>query len=221
MSTFASELTPGFQVQLFLLFEVRVFSGMAATPPVGRVCPSLVDGDLPHGLVTRGGVESRGYGCGPPTAGVDVACTQPHDARLDCVNERPDTDKGKVMPPGRTSIECRSTFNTVGSMTAKAYKTQSDDALLSWRQTFNAFGQATAVTGNCSLGQRVQAFTYDNAARLVGSKDTCSSVATTRDYDFDVTSNRTKLVEKQRFSDDNMVEHVRLGIAAVVDDCDR
>ena len=109
----------------------------------------------------------------------------------------PTRTKARSCRRGRTSIECRSTFNTVGSMTAKAYKTQSDDALLSWRQTFNAFGQATAVTGNCSLGQRVQAFTYDNAARLVGSKDTCSSVATTRDYDFDVTSNRTKLVEKQ------------------------
>jgi len=102
--------------------------------------------------------------------------------------------KQVVYPNG---VKAGFEFNPVGALTAKSYVTNGDDALVSWRQTFNAFGQATTVTGNCSLGQRVQDFSYDNAARLVGSKDTCSSVATTRDYDFDVTSNRTKLVEKQ------------------------
>ncbi|MEI2728884.1 MAG: hypothetical protein V9E85_07215 [Candidatus Nanopelagicales bacterium] len=98
----ASELTPGFQVQLFLLFEVRVFSGMAATPPVRASLPPVwLTVTCPTVWLPAAVWSHAGTGAGRRLAGVDVACTQPHDARLDCVNERPDTDKGKVMPPGK------------------------------------------------------------------------------------------------------------------------
>ena len=107
------------------------------------------------------------------------------------------TDGGPRTVTYPNGVSAQFEFNTVGEMSAKSYRDHNDDAMLSWRQTFNAFGQATTVTGTCSLGHRSQSFTYDNAARLTDSADSCSSVDTTRDYSFDVASNRTKLKEKQ------------------------